>query len=364
MKATITINVEGDEQGIFERCLVNVIGRLIRAVGIPVQSLNYAVSFESPDVNHISALGQLTTAEITATLQTQSQVTAARSETDRRQIAIEQLRQVVIPSTCDGLEQPAFEAIAAARGYNMEEHPMFYIFLNEKTSAMREGWREAINWVNKTLTAAIGQLDTAVATPSDPVQPTGMTTESAIQHNADLHQADHPDLSIADMIALIDQSGITLTEEDALELATHRHYKGGLYRRLFTARHTETEEQVIVYMHLYPHNPAVYVRPKSMFEGKLDGGRVRFAKLQTLSAVLDELVTERIKGLQPGDSARPTLLCDYMERSFQARRQAKQQMQEQGPDTGGSRGMGGDQGDVAEQSNLHRLYFSHPEDIE
>lgn len=44
-----------------------------------------------------------------------------------------------------------------------------------------------------------------------------------------------------------------MTEQEAEQLATHRHYKGGLYRYIGVARHSETEESLVVYEHLWPH---------------------------------------------------------------------------------------------------------------
>ena len=52
-----------------------------------------------------------------------------------------------------------------------------------------------------------------------------------------------------------------MTEAEALALATHRHYKGGLYRVIGVARHSETEEPMIVYEHLWPHDHGLWVRP-------------------------------------------------------------------------------------------------------
>ena len=48
-----------------------------------------------------------------------------------------------------------------------------------------------------------------------------------------------------------------MTEQEAEQLATHRHYKGGLYRYIGVARHSETEESVVVYEHLWPCARAV-----------------------------------------------------------------------------------------------------------
>lgn len=38
-----------------------------------------------------------------------------------------------------------------------------------------------------------------------------------------------------------------MTEQEAERIATHRHYKGGLYRVIGVARHSETEERLVVY---------------------------------------------------------------------------------------------------------------------
>lgn len=70
------------------------------------------------------------------------------------------------------------------------------------------------------------------------------------------------------------------SEDEALAQATHRHYKGGLYRVVGTARHSETLEPMVVYEHLWPHEPGLWVRPAEMFHGKLEDGRVRFTPLK------------------------------------------------------------------------------------
>lgn len=49
--------------------------------------------------------------------------------------------------------------------------------------------------------------------------------------------------------------------------ATHRHYKGGWYRVLHQATHTETGEAMVVYEHLWPHENRVFVRPALLFYG-------------------------------------------------------------------------------------------------
>jgi len=44
----------------------------------------------------------------------------------------------------------------------------------------------------------------------------------------------------------------------------YRHHKGGLYRVLFLARHSETEEVMVVYQALYGER-RYWVRPLSLF---------------------------------------------------------------------------------------------------
>ena len=44
----------------------------------------------------------------------------------------------------------------------------------------------------------------------------------------------------------------------------YRHYKGGLYEVLGVARHSETDEELVVYRPLYGER-GLWVRPKAMF---------------------------------------------------------------------------------------------------
>ena len=62
----------------------------------------------------------------------------------------------------------------------------------------------------------------------------------------------------------------------------YRHYKGQRYRVLGTARHSETEELLVVYQALYGER-GLWVRPAAMFgESVLVDGRPqpRFAREQ------------------------------------------------------------------------------------
>lgn len=63
---------------------------------------------------------------------------------------------------------------------------------------------------------------------------------------------------------------------------TYRHYKGGEYRVVGTARHSETDELLVVYRCLYDSN-SLWVRPLAMFmETVLVDGREqpRFERCQ------------------------------------------------------------------------------------
>ncbi|MGD9569567.1 MAG: DUF1653 domain-containing protein [Sedimentibacter sp.] len=49
----------------------------------------------------------------------------------------------------------------------------------------------------------------------------------------------------------------------------YRHYKGNEYLLLHLAKHSETEEEMVVYQSLYGEM-GVWVRPKSMFFEKVE----------------------------------------------------------------------------------------------
>lgn len=74
----------------------------------------------------------------------------------------------------------------------------------------------------------------------------------------------------------------------SLQPGLYRHYKGPEYRVLGVARHSETQEQVVVYQALYGEF-GLWVRPLEMFVGEveLDGRQVpRFAFVEAETSVL------------------------------------------------------------------------------
>lgn len=63
----------------------------------------------------------------------------------------------------------------------------------------------------------------------------------------------------------------------------YRHFKGGEYEVLFTARHSETQEEMVVYRALYGTR-GVWVRPAAMWNELVQrDGRTcrRFIRIET-----------------------------------------------------------------------------------
>jgi hypothetical protein len=58
---------------------------------------------------------------------------------------------------------------------------------------------------------------------------------------------------------------------------TYRHYKGNLYEVIEVARHSETEEQLVVYRALYGER-GLWVRPLAMFTEMVDVDGVAVAR--------------------------------------------------------------------------------------
>lgn len=51
---------------------------------------------------------------------------------------------------------------------------------------------------------------------------------------------------------------------ESIRPGIYRHFKGNLYRVLFTAQHSETREEMVVYQALYGEK-GYWVRPASMW---------------------------------------------------------------------------------------------------
>lgn len=73
------------------------------------------------------------------------------------------------------------------------------------------------------------------------------------------------------------------SKTETLELGIYEHYKGARYRVIGVGKHTETEEQVVIYEPLYESDVAYWIRPYDMFNEtvKKDGKVIqRFRKIQ------------------------------------------------------------------------------------
>lgn len=57
--------------------------------------------------------------------------------------------------------------------------------------------------------------------------------------------------------------------ENSIKAGVYKHYKGNLYEVLAVARHTETEEELVVYNALYGER-GTWVRPLDMFCGSVE----------------------------------------------------------------------------------------------
>ena len=61
-------------------------------------------------------------------------------------------------------------------------------------------------------------------------------------------------------------------------LGTYRHYKGGLYKVIGNAVHTETEEPLVIY-HPLGEPSKMWARPESMWDDYINAEIKRFTKV-------------------------------------------------------------------------------------
>ena len=74
---------------------------------------------------------------------------------------------------------------------------------------------------------------------------------------------------------------MTLSPLPTIPLGEYQHYKGGRYRVLGVARHSETLEPLVIYQALYGERD-LWVRPAEMFTGMVEingASRPRFQPL-------------------------------------------------------------------------------------
>lgn len=77
----------------------------------------------------------------------------------------------------------------------------------------------------------------------------------------------------------------------SLQSGIYKHYKGNLYRVLGVARHSETEESVVVYKTLYG-DYSLWVRPLSMFTEMVDVGSEQVPRFALMEAAEPEVEDE------------------------------------------------------------------------
>lgn len=66
---------------------------------------------------------------------------------------------------------------------------------------------------------------------------------------------------------------------DKIKAGKYRHYKGNEYEVTGVARHSETEEELVVYRALYGEK-GLWVRPLQMFMEKVDVGGKRVSRFE------------------------------------------------------------------------------------
>lgn len=64
-----------------------------------------------------------------------------------------------------------------------------------------------------------------------------------------------------------------------LKPGVYRHYKGNRYEVIGVARHSETEEELVVYRALYGEQ-GLWVRPLSMFTESVEQGGVTIKRFE------------------------------------------------------------------------------------
>lgn len=66
-----------------------------------------------------------------------------------------------------------------------------------------------------------------------------------------------------------------------IKAGRYRHYKGKEYQVIGCARHTETEEEFVVYRALYEDH-GLWIRPKDMFVEEIEKDGERMPRFQLL----------------------------------------------------------------------------------
>lgn len=67
--------------------------------------------------------------------------------------------------------------------------------------------------------------------------------------------------------------------EENLKPGRYRHFKGNEYRLLYVARHSETEELMVVYQALYGEH-GIWVRPAKMWDETIERDSKTFKRFE------------------------------------------------------------------------------------
>ncbi|MGP9690176.1 DUF1653 domain-containing protein [Psychrobacter sp. AOP22-C1-C5] len=74
--------------------------------------------------------------------------------------------------------------------------------------------------------------------------------------------------------------------QNSIPQGIYRHYKGSLYQVLHTAKHSETEDSLVVYRCLYGEY-GVWVRPLSMFTEMVTVDGKEIPRFELIKALAD-----------------------------------------------------------------------------
>lgn len=72
-----------------------------------------------------------------------------------------------------------------------------------------------------------------------------------------------------------------LQDETGIRPGKYRHFKGNEYEVLFLARHSETEEPMVVYRALYGDRD-IWVRPASMWNEMIERNGTMFRRFERI----------------------------------------------------------------------------------
>jgi hypothetical protein len=119
-----------------------------RVRGDEVRRVYIADTETQPDARFIAAANPST---ILALIDLARRASASQISKDAGGVSVEQVPE--LPKSNDGKEQDAFEAWAGSERYDMATHPIHWLFLNERTDAARQGWKAALEYIGKVMSA-------------------------------------------------------------------------------------------------------------------------------------------------------------------------------------------------------------------